>query len=318
MKFKAIFSLHSQKTILMRLVMLFALSLYSVTLFSQTIPYATQQPKWVFPIYARDATGARDTIYFGYDPTAGNSLPDDPNFGEIWLPIDTNIFTLATFYDVGISDSCLKTNVFSESTTHFADLIGLNVVYPLTLYWDFSLLSSDSLPYPDPIFFPKAKFDINYETSGGFSLNVDNNLGGFCDNYGPVTITDSSYDCFCYVKDSLVLSDIFMDTTPKYLGCFLKINPWQNCFTDILDSFEKESITIYPNPTQSCININIDYSWDLKYQVTSCFGIKLMEGLLKEPKQLDVRNLESGFYVLSLLNSKNTILKNIYFIKTNL
>src|SRR5258705_12233792 len=59
-----------------------------------TIPWATQQPQWVFPIYFEEGTGQRDTIYIGYDP-ASSSIFYDTIFGEKKIYVDTNLFNVS-------------------------------------------------------------------------------------------------------------------------------------------------------------------------------------------------------------------------------
>ena len=59
-----------------------------------TIPWATYQPKFVFPVYFEEASGMRDTVYFCYDSTAhlSNHGFIDSSFGQKPIYVDTNFF----------------------------------------------------------------------------------------------------------------------------------------------------------------------------------------------------------------------------------
>ncbi|MFN0276654.1 MAG: hypothetical protein ACKVPJ_12985 [Chitinophagales bacterium] len=56
-----------KKHLLLGLLLIKILSLNAQT---YTIPGATEQPAWVFPLWFEDALGNKDTLYFGYDPEA--------------------------------------------------------------------------------------------------------------------------------------------------------------------------------------------------------------------------------------------------------
>src|SRR5436190_16668352 len=64
-----------------------------------TIPWAIQQPKFVFPIFIEDGVGNRDTLYLGYDPNASQNSFDtaDQKFGVFKTPIDTNLLCFVGF-----------------------------------------------------------------------------------------------------------------------------------------------------------------------------------------------------------------------------
>ena len=65
--------------------------------FSQTtytIPWAVQQPKFVFPIFIEEGGGEKDTLYLGYDPNASEVSYDTANkkFGVVTSHVDTSTF----------------------------------------------------------------------------------------------------------------------------------------------------------------------------------------------------------------------------------
>ncbi len=82
----------------MKNILLIILIAVTANLFSQTytIPGATEQPAWVFPLWFEDALGNKDTLYFGYDPYAIDFVwpQSDSVFAETFLTIDTSNFNL--------------------------------------------------------------------------------------------------------------------------------------------------------------------------------------------------------------------------------
>ncbi|MBK6730753.1 MAG: hypothetical protein IPG60_07235 [Bacteroidetes bacterium] len=61
-----------------------------------TIPGATEQPAWVFPLWFEDGTGAKDTLYLGYDSEGQDyGYPQsDTVFAEYFNLIDTTKFNV--------------------------------------------------------------------------------------------------------------------------------------------------------------------------------------------------------------------------------
>ena len=57
------------KIFLLSLLLLLAMVKNTVAQ-TYTIPWAQQQPAWVFPLWFEDASGAKDTLYVCYDADA--------------------------------------------------------------------------------------------------------------------------------------------------------------------------------------------------------------------------------------------------------
>ncbi|MEN9521788.1 MAG: hypothetical protein RL065_165, partial [Bacteroidota bacterium] len=62
-----------------------------------TIPNASKQPAWVFPLWFENGDGQKDTVYIGYDIHADtwNGIGPDTIFGEKWQVINFNKFNVA-------------------------------------------------------------------------------------------------------------------------------------------------------------------------------------------------------------------------------
>ncbi len=77
------------KKLLIPLLFAFPLIAHSQTIY--TIPWATKQPKFVFPIFIEEGGGQRDTLYLGYDPNASVISFDTASldFGVVTTHVDT-------------------------------------------------------------------------------------------------------------------------------------------------------------------------------------------------------------------------------------
>lgn len=103
-----------------------------------TIPWAVQQPQWVFPIWFEDATGAKDTIYFGIDATSTNVT----DLGYRHYSVDTSVFHVYSIF--GWLDTCKV--IIGDYSIGGQILSTSHVQYPLILRWDKSLLFTEPNP----------------------------------------------------------------------------------------------------------------------------------------------------------------------------
>src|SRR5690606_34504748 len=83
---------------------------------------------------------------------------------------------------------------------------------------------------------------------------------------------------------------------------------------DILDEAPLANLKIYPNPiTGNTLNIQTETSGEsLSYQISNLYGQILTQGILNST-QIDVNNLSSGAYILTLNGKTGKITKK--FIK---
>ena len=77
------------------------------------------------------------------------------------------------------------------------------------------------------------------------------------------------------------------------------------------DDFEKNQVTIYPNPTQSKINLSLKYAKEVHYKLFSPLGKQLMTGTITSSnKEIDISHLPSNIYFLKLGNQVHKVLKS--------
>jgi hypothetical protein len=70
-------------------------------------------------------------------------------------------------------------------------------------------------------------------------------------------------------------------------------------------------VVIYPNPTSSKINLSLNFSDNLNYELFNATGNKLIFGTIKSSNQeIDLSNLPPNVYFLKLGNQVYKILKS--------
>ena len=76
------------------------------------------------------------------------------------------------------------------------------------------------------------------------------------------------------------------------------------------DDFENNQVTIYPNPTQSKINLSLNFSKEVDYKLFSPLGKQLMTGTITSSNQeIDISHLPSNIYFLRVGSQIFKVLK---------
>ena len=77
------------------------------------------------------------------------------------------------------------------------------------------------------------------------------------------------------------------------------------------DDFENNQVTIYPNPTQSKINLSLNFSKEVDYKLFSPLGKQLMTGTITSSnEEIDISHLPSNIYFLKIGNQFYKVLKS--------
>jgi len=77
-----------------------------------------------------------------------------------------------------------------------------------------------------------------------------------------------------------------------------------------VNEFENRQVSIYPNPTNSTINLSLSFSEEVNYELFSPLGQQLIIGTIKSSNQeIDISNLSPNIYYLKLANQVFKILK---------
>ncbi len=289
---------------LMKNFILLALLAFSFNSFAQTIPWATQQPKWVFPIYAKDANGVRDTIYFCYQPGASSSITDT-NFGEVYFSlVSDSISFVATYTNFGLTDTTyMKADVSDMvSSMLYLDVEYYNFRYPLTIYFNTLLLRSDSLPYPDASPYPKASFLVRYNCN----CIISNNTSSYCNPSDWILVSDTAdiLTCGCVVNDSIVFQDIFADTSLQSGVFTFEVLPWNGCYNGLDKILLNENEIIYPNPAADFLQIQSTKSE--YFQIIDIIGNIVVDLQQIKGQTIPIGSLQHGVFTLVLFDRNKT------------
>ena len=77
-----------------------------------------------------------------------------------------------------------------------------------------------------------------------------------------------------------------------------------------VNEFDNIQVNIYPNPTQSKINLSLNYAKEVDYELFSPLGKQLMNGTFTSSnEEIDLSNLPSNIYFLKVDNQVFKILK---------
>lgn len=290
--------------------------------FSQyTIPWATQQPAWVFPIWFEDGNGQKDTVYIGYDTNA--SIYEwggiDTIFGEKLVGIDTSKFNVSLCIDwfscSGLCDSVIKSTVsnftyLAQCGNAGAAFLFINGELPLKISWDVTLFRSDSLPFPDQSPAPGAQGRIDYDP-----WNLYPNGGsGNCFFNEPVLLTDTGiYSCI--KKDSVIFYYTFDTTQNSPIPYFsFSIEPWTGNYVGISEKNNNDlEIAIAPNPFTNDAIITIPYkilheSEKLFFSLYDVLGNEVKNLMIETSEyRLKRNNLPEGIYFYRFYNNIKVI-----------
>jgi len=147
-----------KKNIIISLILILKVG-YSTSQTVYQIPGASQQPRWVFPVYIEDAIGQKDTLYYGFSPGAGGTGMDTV-FGEYPVPYDSvnlnaSAAAVTSFY-------MYKVEIIDTSLSYYSFQLTVANTYPPTKFkWDVSTFRSDSLPFPNQSPLPNAEMHID-------------------------------------------------------------------------------------------------------------------------------------------------------------
>ncbi|MDD2564074.1 MAG: T9SS type A sorting domain-containing protein [Salinivirgaceae bacterium] len=295
-----------------------------------------QEPQWEMPLCFEDATGQRDTIWIGYDPSAEVGLwVIDPQFDEGWKWIDTTQFNVYLTYQGFYSsqelhmDSVIKRDISSwtkilDSRVHFT-----KGQLPVVMKWDENLLNSDQLsayyrPIPPR---PRARIDlfsltglygvIPCQEGGNHAVDVYPEV--ICSGYIPQN-GELLFPCFCWQQDSLVFDNTYGGTR-TYLEEYFEHNTLDisiarhdyDFFAEIEESAQLE-YSIYPNPTVNYTTIVNKKGSLLTLMLYDSRGALVLSQTNSDNDIiLNLESLNRGIYILNIVDGEQA--KNYKIIK---
>ena len=290
---------------------------------SMTIMLTAQKyvdPQWQIPLYFEDATGAKDTVWLGYDPNAGEyGEVIDPQFGESWEWIDTSQFNVYFFQKGGHADSVRKRDINSYNGIINSQLYFTHGQLPVTVKWEEDSLNSPYLPefYPDISPRPKARIDMVF-----YQLPyVDCDLCIDC--YPDMILTGYTNVnfpyCTCVISDSLVFKALEnpvseCDELAEMVGYIepIAIAPHDYDYTEIPDNRETD-LFIYPNPVIDKLTIENVNNKNVEILIYNLLGKLVFRQNFADNKILiDFADFCNGIYLVKIINGNKIKTYKIY------
>ncbi|MBK6730214.1 MAG: T9SS type A sorting domain-containing protein [Bacteroidetes bacterium] len=298
------------KSFLLPFILLFALEILHAQTY--TIPGATEQPAWVFPLWFEDGTGAKDTIYFGYDINAKNGSVDveDIIYGEGFIILDTSLFFIC--WGFPYSDTLgIKIQVFKDiSIMNYITFY--KAQFPVKIKWDDNLFYNAIIPYPDNGDLPRAWalfgcHDYSPEYPNCFPLGDLPLL--FTD-----TIIGPPYLYEIWRKDSMVFNgpeDAYLLDLPTF-----GIMPYNQFEYTSIQNLQIDEILISPNPFINNVTLQSIYQikeitiYNLTNQlvyinqnINTTYSILNLEKLSSNAIYLMKILTDNGYYSIKLIKN---------------
>jgi len=302
-----------KKTFINRTIPLRCLAYFKLFILP-SIAVAQSEPQWQMPFTFEDATGARDTIYIGYDPSAQPYNFFDEEF-EDYIWIDTSKF------NVIIEQSSPSTGLFNYDSCKIREVVGdanfgsfvtfINGQMPITMTWDMSLMYSDQLPFPDLFPLPNA---IAFVYCGAGEPGYINCPSAFDDD--PLTITDQPNINYDYPINSPHLFDgsgtaPFYDEPEEVLSGFLILFFPYDTHTETISIDGLRRIKIFPNPFDEYINIQSQYIIN-SISITNIFGEIIYNRQINNYNALILASaLPKGVYYLNIALDEQNITQTV-------
>jgi len=276
-----------------------------------TIPWATQQPAWVFPFWLEDGAGNKDTIYYCYDPN-GHLHQTVYDFGDSLRVVDTSKF-FGGFWGVWDKNRTNQVNVWDSSYMYYQNgevsLFWSNASPPyVKISWDVHLFRSAILPFPTKAPAPKVQGFMWWGQGIPAAYPIINGIPA-CSYDFPIPMTDTNLEVnnTCFAKDS-ILFPVGCNPTSFFIW------PWDGKSDPYFSvgAINEPSFTVTPNPSSDFINLQFPYEpLDYKVIVFTINGMELFNRYNQQ--QIEINQLPIGIYFIKIITRQTTYTS--YFIK---
>ncbi len=280
------------KTKIMKKSILFSIFSYFL---SACIPSFAQHPltEWKFYLAFEDATGARDTVWYGMDENITSFIPsENGQFGVVPFTIPEDTFSVYTAYSSNEWTKVVVINIEFPSDFY---IYASNYVYPITLSWDTSLFYAPILmeTVAGPICNPRIDNDFFFNTHfpiGMYSMTLTNEVEMPYFDWG-------SEDHF----------PLWFAAGRGYCDPFVSTN-----------NIEFNTLHLHPNPTNHTLSLQVQDSFE-RIEIYGLDGRRLMEHAIQRSIEnttiLDVSELPVGIYIVSAINGSGVMVGTGKFVK---
>lgn len=272
------------------------------------ISFSQIEPQWLFPIWFTDAEGSTDTIYIGYDPSAGLGGEFEEDF-EDYTVIDTSAFNAVVYYGQPSPysgnyniDSGKSIEIMGGSIDAPIDFIHGQM--PITMYWDMSLLHSNALPYPDISPYPNAVGSIYCGAGEPGYVNCPSAFDG-----EPLIMTDSINPYYMFPVTS---PHVFegsgippFDEPEEVLYSFYIEFAAFHLYNAINVFNTNETLQVFPNPFTDKITIS-NLEIIKKIDISNVMGEVLYSCMPHVKKiDLDTSTYPAGLFIVTIESGEN-------------
>lgn len=104
-------------------------------------------------------------------------------------------------------------------------------------------------------------------------------------------------------KSTVIVGDSFSSDAKIYFDYnpFIQTNTVTTTINALsTNDFEKNNFTVYPNPASNFITISSELSIDANFEISDINGKLLSKGRVENNSEIDISQLQSGFYLISI------------------
>jgi len=292
-------------------------SLFVVLFFISSLVYSQATPQWLFPIWFEYANGDRDTVYIGYDPSAGLPGEFEDEF-EDYSFIDTSKFNVLVSYGFASPYTGLY-NIDSGKNTEISGILPMsaNIDFihgqmPITMSWDMSLFYSNDLPYTNLAPYPTI---VGWVYCGAGEPGYVNCPSAFDDD--PLVMTDSiNLNYFYPITSPHVFEGSgvppFDEPEEVLSSFFIEFEPY-HIYDAINVVADNETLQVSPNPFTDKISVFSSSSIELIEVLTTTGELIESQYVNNQKILLYTSNYPKGIYIISIVTPKKRI--STYLIK---
>ena len=265
----------------------------------QSIPWASQQPEWVFTFIFEDGLGDRDTLYYGYSQAASPQYFVDSLLGEYTMPEDTSTF-FASWGAFGNLNRLGKAYVTdSAGLKDYVSITFNKGVRPLKIIFDVLKFNESTLPYFDQSPNPKGIGILYYDTP--FIIEQDSG----CFGNSPAFLSNNYY---CGYTDTIIMDNWWNEDVMPNLE--FRVFPWDDFIPlKANQQVENDRYYLYPNPVSETLFIKPDKSFNLNWEIFNVEGVLIQSCLMSNDEVIDVSKLTNGYYLLKVNSESGTSIK---------
>lgn len=266
--------------------------------YSNLLPYQHQSINLTFTVAVPPTVNTGDTLAFTLvgNPITGDATPADNTFTltqPVFSSFDPNDKTVFEGSSITLPQASRYLHYltrFQNTGTANATTVVLKETLDPKLDWTtFEPLSSSH--------------NYNIQIRNGNELTV---------TYSNIDLPYSSanepasHGYFTYrikPKNTVVIGDSFSSDAKIYFDYnpFIQTNTVTTTINALSTSdFEKNNFEIYPNPASNFVTISSELSVDATFAISDINGKLLVNGKVENNSEIDISQLQSGFYLISI------------------